>query len=317
MKRCVTLSISRPALSRLNDYNERMNSGESIMATVTPLDANFGAEITGLDLGKGVDTDVMQLLTDALYTHKVICIRDQSFSKDAYLEFGQQWGTPIPHVLDHMRMDGYPALMTIGNTEKRDRKDNIRNGAALWHTDQSYESEPASATMLYSIKVPSQGGETQFCNMSMAFEELDAATRDKIASLEVAHKYGYGKRRAGELGVNPLINDEQDNRVPPVYHPMVMSHPITGAKSLYAMGHGAHGIKNMDDADADEIIESMKDHVLQEKFIYRHPYRPGDLVIWDTLSTMHSATPIDIPESEQEERLLWRISVRHKPAIYA
>ena len=287
------------------------------MASIKPLPgAAFGAEIHGLDISQGVSDDTMQMLTQALYEHQVIVIRDQQLDKEQYLRFGRQWGTPIPHVLDHIRMPGYPELMTIGNTEERDKENLIRNGAALWHTDQSYEQVPASATMLYSIKVPHVGGETQFCNMSMAYNDLDEALRTQVDQLQVAHKYGKGKRRAGELEVNPLINDDQDSRVPVVYHPLALPHPITQRKALYALGHGAHGIQDMADDAADDLLESLKDHVLQEKYIYRHKYAIGDVAIWDTLQTMHCATQIDIPTQATEERLLWRISVRGKPQIY-
>lgn len=281
------------------------------------LQGNFGVEVLGLDLAKDLNDDTMKFLTQTLYANQVVVIRNQKLSKDEYLAFGRQWGKPIPHVLDHMHMDGYPEMMTVGNTEKRDRDTKIRNGAALWHTDQSYESIPASATMLYSLKAPRAGGETQFCNMVMAYDALDEETKSSISEIEMAHKYGYGKVRAGERPSNPIINDEQDDRVPVVYHPVVMPHPISGRKALYALGHGAHAIKGMDDVAADRLIEGLKDHVLQEQFIYRHAYAVGDLVIWDTMATMHSATLIDTPKEQAEERLLWRISVRNKPGIYA
>ena len=191
------------------------------MLKVTPLDANFGAEVIGVDLSKGADEATLRALGDALYEHKVIAIREQSFDEDSYLAFGRKWGTPIPHVLDHMRMPGYPELLTVGNTEKRDEDPKIRNGAALWHTDQSYEAMPASATMLYSIVAPVSGGETQFCNMAAAYAALDEDARRALADLRAAHKYGHGRHRADEQPANPLINDDQDSRVPPIFHPLV------------------------------------------------------------------------------------------------
>ena len=198
------------------------------MATTTPLDAVLGAEIRGVDISAGVGDPLMRTFTDALYAHRVIVIKEQRLDEGRYLRFGRQWGTPIPHVLDHMRMPGYPELMTVGNTEKRDEESKIRNGAALWHTDQSYEKVPASATMLYSIIAPERGGETQYCDMATAYDNLDAETRQRIDGLEVAHKYGRGKRRAGEPPVNPIINDEQDQRVPPVYPPARHAPPHHG-----------------------------------------------------------------------------------------
>ena len=286
------------------------------MATTNPSPGAFGVEVRGLNLEGGLNADEFQFLTKELYDNQVLIVKKQSFTKDGYLVFGRQWGTPIPHVLDHMRMDGYPEMMTVGNTEKRDEQDTIRNGAALWHTDQSYEKVPASVTMLYSIKAPTTGGETQFCNMARAYDGLDAATKTRIENYEVAHKYGKGRRLPEELTVNPIINDEQDQRVPPIYHPLVLRHPVCDRKALYALGHGAHGIKGWTDDESLEFIDELKRHVLQERYIYRHKYEPGDLVIWDTLQTMHSATPIDIVSGEDNARLLWRISVRGKPDIY-
>ncbi|MGI9332952.1 MAG: TauD/TfdA dioxygenase family protein [Gammaproteobacteria bacterium] len=287
------------------------------MSTVNRLEGNFGAEIRGIDVAGGADEPIMRLISQTLYEHRVVVIRDQSFDEESYLAFGRQWGTPIPHVLDHMRMPGYPELLTVGNTEERDRESKIRNGAALWHTDQSYEAVPASATMLYSILAPRSGGETQFCDMVAAYDALDEETRQRLDGLEMAHKYGRGRSRADEPPVNPIINEDQDGRVPPVYHPLVMPHPVTGVKALYALGHGAHGIRGMQDDEADALIESLKTHAGQERFIYRHKYVPGDLAIWDTFSTMHRATPIDFVSGTHDARLLWRISVRGKPLIYA
>ena len=285
------------------------------MVMVTPLDAALGAEIRGIDLGDAIGDSLMRVLTGALYEHRVIVIRKQTLVEAQYLRFGRQWGEPIPHVLDHMRMPGYPELMTVGNTEERDRDSKIRNGAALWHTDQSYDRVPASATMLYSIIAPREGGQTQFCDMASAYDALDADTRRRIETIEVAHKYGRGKRLAGEAEVNPIINEDQDRRVPPVYHPLVMRHPVTGRKAFYAVGHGAFAVKGMPDDEAEALLDSLKAHVLQEQHIYRHRYTAGDLVVWDTLQTMHAATPIDIATSRENARLLWRISVRGRPAV--
>jgi taurine dioxygenase len=132
--------------------------------------------------------------------------------------------------------------------------------------------------------------------------------------LYVARKYGAGKRRDDETPVNPLINEEQDQRVPVTWHPLVMAHPITSTRSLYALGHGAHGIRGMAEAEADELLDELKEHCTQDRYIYKHKYQIGDVVVWDTLQTMHRATPIDVASSDDDSRLLWRISVRGRPA---
>ena len=132
---------------------------------IRPLDANFGAEISGIDLNNPLNDETWRTLTDALYANRIIVIRNQNLDKETYYQFGQKLGDPIPHVLNHLRMPDYPAMMVVGNTDEKDKTEAIRNGTVLWHTDQSYEAVPASATMLHAIKVPQTGGRTQICNM--------------------------------------------------------------------------------------------------------------------------------------------------------
>jgi taurine dioxygenase len=280
------------------------------------LKSNFGIEILDLDLGNSMDNDLIHALTQMLYENRVIIIRDQHLVEETYLEFGQHWGIPIPHVLDHLRMPLYPALMVVGNTEKKDEVETIRNGTALWHTDQSYEAIPASATMLYAIKVPTIGGETQICDMVAAYRDLDQSTKTRLDSLEVAHQYGRGRLRSFEFAASPISTKEQHDKLPTFYHPLVMRHHITGEKALYAVGQSSYRIKGMGDNESVALLEELKDHVLQEKYIYRHQYQVGDLAIWDTFQTLHSGRRINIATCEEDSRLLWRISVRGKPAIY-
>lgn len=289
------------------------------MVDITPIDgAPHGANAWGVDLNKPLDGGLMKTLADALYEHRVLVIKNQALDQDTYLNFGYWWGKPIPHVLDHMRMPGYPELLAVGNTEQKDKKVEIRNGAALWHTDQSYEAEPASATMLYSILTPKIGGQTRLANMVAAYDALDDTTKERIDTLEVAHLYGAGKLLDDEFRANPLATDDQVSRVPTCYHPLVLRHPVTGRKALYATGQSSFAIKGMDDAEAVELLWKLKMHAIQDRFVYAHTYEIGDIAIFDTLSTMHAATPIEAadPSAEDTKRLLWRISVRGLPRVY-
>ena len=283
---------------------------------IRPLDANFGAEIIGIDLNNSLNDESWRILTNALYENRIIVIRNQNLDKATYFQFGQKLGEPIPHVLNHLRMPDYPAMMVVGNTDEKDKTEAIRNGTVLWHTDQSYEAVPASATMLHAIKVPQTGGRTQICNMVKAYEDLDHDTKMRLETLQVAHQYGRGKLRPEEFRASPIMTSEQQEKLPTFYHPLVMPHPITGLKALYAVGQTSYAIKGMEDNEAIALLEQLKDHVLQEKYIYRHKYRVGDIAIWDTFQTLHSGEMIDVATGESDARLMWRISVRGKPAIY-
>lgn len=285
------------------------------MLSIKRLDASFGVEASGVDLSGGFEAETMRQLVDALHDNRVLVIRDQSLSKDAYLRFGEQWGTPHPHVLDHLRMPGYPALMAVGNTEEQHKKDEVRNGAAFWHTDQSYEAEPASATMLYAIKVPVSGGETLIADMVGAYDALDETLKARIDDLVVAHLYGAGSGRGAEKIASPLIGEQQVAEVPTVYHRLARPHPVTGRKALYGVAGTPCAIVGMADDEAGALLDQLKAHALADRFVCRHKYAVGDIAIWDTSSTLHCATPIDIATDAATSRLLYRISVKGRPKV--
>ena len=285
------------------------------MLSIRPLDASFGVEATGVDLSDGFDPETMRQLVGALHDHRVLVIREQSLTKQAYLRFGEQWGTPHPHVLDHLRMEGNPALMAVGNTEEQHKKDEVRNGAAFWHTDQSYEAEPASATMLYAIKVPVAGGETLIADMVGAYDALDEPLKARIDNLVATHLYGAASGRDDEEIASPLINDQQVAEVPTVHHRLARPHPVTGVKALYGVAGTPSGIVGMADDKALELLDQLKAHALQDRFIYRHKYAVGDIAIWDTSATLHCGTPIDVATDAATSRLLYRISVKGRPKV--
>ena len=99
-------------------------------------------------------------------------------------------------------------------------------------------------------------------------------------------------------------------------HRLVREHAVTGAKALYAVAGTAYAIEGMDDAEAGALIATLKAHAVQDKYVYAHKYEVGDVALWDTQMTLHSATPIGAPNGPGTARLLWRISVRGKPPIY-
>ena len=278
------------------------------------LPGSFGVEIAGVDVARASDAE-MRAIAGTLYAERLVVLRGQRLDKPQYLAFGRRWGTPIPHVLDHLRMTEFPELMAVGNTEEKDRKEEIRNGAAFWHTDQSYEAVPASLTMLYAILVPRQGGETMYADCARAYDALSPAMKARIAGLEARHFYGAGSGKDGERIASPIVTEEQEGKVPPIFHPIAKPHPVTGRMALYAPAGTGFAVKGMADEAARDLLTELKDHVLKPEFRTMHKYRVGDLVLWDTWQTLHSAVPIETPRSEEEKRLLWRISARGLPAF--
>ena len=278
------------------------------------LNGPFGIAVDGLDLRDDASPTTMGALVDLLYRHRVLVIRDQMLTKDEFLRFGRHWGRPHPHVLDHKRMPGYPEMMELGNTKPRAPND---KPAVFWHTDQSYEAEPAACTMLYSVMAPEIGGETKFCDMVAAYEALDAAAKAEIAPLQALHFYGAASGQDGENKASAMISESQRKAAPPVPHPIVRPHPVTGEKALYAVAGTPFEVVGLAPEAGQALLARLKAHATSDRFVHFHKYRVGDIAIWDTSATMHSATPLAPATGPKDSRLLWRITCKGVPKVIA
>ena len=285
------------------------------MLSLKPLDGPFGRAAHGVDIRAGLAEGDFRTLCEALYEHRLIVLKGQQCNEGQFVAFGRRWGDPIAHIFDDDRIPGHAELLTIGNTGEHQQDDLTRNSSAYWHTDHAYEAEIATATMLYAVKVPDAGGETRFADQKAAYDELDAATKIQVEGLRAMHFYAATAGRDGEYPCAPL-HEQQAALVPPVGHRLVRKHPVTGAKTLYAVAGTAFAIEGLPDEEARSLISRLKAHAIQEKFVYEHRYEVGDIAIWDTQATLHCAKPIDSPSGPGTERVLWRICVRGTPACY-
>ena len=101
------------------------------------------------------------------------------------------------------------------------------------------------------------------------------------------------------------MNEEQKAAVPPVEHPVVRTHPETGRRCLF-LGDHAEYISGLEYAEGRSLIERLHRQVSESRFIYRHKWRPKDLVIWDNRCLLHRATPFD---TARERRVMLRCTV--------
>ncbi|MFT5449521.1 MAG: taurine dioxygenase [Gammaproteobacteria bacterium] len=272
---------------------------------VRPLTGSeFVAEVVGLDASKALDAEQVIACRQVLADHRVLVFRDQMLEPEAYVAFAKNFGTPVPHVLDHLRMDGTPEIMLVGNIGQTARGERVHHGADYWHTDMSYEASPAIATMLYSLVAPTTGGETQFADLATAFDALPEDEQERLSKLMVNHRYG-----AASKGQAASISNQQYARTCAVQHPLMKVNPINGQRSLYAITGTPECIDGMREDETDQLLSQLREHSISERFIYRHPYRVGDVAIWDTTATLHSATTIPTADGPDNSRLLWRISV--------
>jgi taurine dioxygenase len=280
------------------------------------LDGPFGAEVIGADIARDIDPAAMCGLLDLLYEHHVLVIRRQELTKPQYSRFGHRWGEPIKFFKESHLDPEFPDLIRISNSPQVPERQH--NGAAFWHTDGSYEYVPASITMLYALEAPEVGGETMFIDMAAAYDALPAETKARIDGMQVRHMIVGGKRIEGETPLRPFeadVRHKQETEKP--VHPLVLAHPVTGRKALYAVSGTANGIVGMPDDEAEALLISLKRHAIQPQFRLTCKACRGDLLIWDNLATMHSATPTEYTAEEGKRRSLLRFSTTGLPPLYA
>ncbi|MCY3621079.1 MAG: TauD/TfdA family dioxygenase [Gammaproteobacteria bacterium] len=271
------------------------------------LSGNFGAEVPQADVTSLTDAALKRILL-CLYGQRFLVLRRAGLTKRQFVEFARRVGDPI-------RLSGdadFPEIAHITNVgiDAKAR----RLGAAHWHTDQSFRNQVSSVTMLYSIKTPGQGGETQFCDMAGAYAALPESTKRRIEDLTVVHRHGVSV--AARPGDHVPIPPKGWDQSATVTHPLVRRHPITGQKTLYAITGTSQGIVGMEQTEAESLLNELCEHAFQDRFVARHKYRVHDLILWDNPTTLHSATPIAAATGADDTRLLHRISLRGTPSVF-
>jgi taurine dioxygenase len=261
----------------------------------------------------GMETDSMarpfREIWDAFYAAQVLVIRGQRLGAREFLDFARQFGRPEPHVIDQFHHPEHADILILSNRQQDGKPIGLADAGTYFHTDYSYLEIPARATLLYSIEVPKQGGDTLFADQYSAYDDLPAATKRRIDPLIALHHYGNrDDLNKSSRTVASVLTAEQENTMTWVHHPLVRRHPVTGRKALYAVSGSSFGIEGMPQDEAFALLDELKRHATQQKYRYRLKYGVGDVVIWDNASLLHSATLTD----PDDPRTLWRITVKEE-----
>jgi taurine dioxygenase len=274
---------------------------------ITPLSPHTGAEVRGLDLNDGVDAETRQALNRAFVDHHVLVIRDQAFTPPQFLAAAQVFGELFQHDKREMHVPGYPQIYYVSNEQTVPGKRYI--SGETFHTDHSNHASPPKATLLYPVSLPRTGGDTQYVNMHAAYDDLPAATKERIDGLKAVHVY-LSKYSPREL--RPLSDESSRLVPPPGIHPLVRTHPENGRKALYLNPVRIESIEGMEDGEALALVAQLMTHAIQKKYEYRHQWHPGDMVIWDNRSVIHKANP-DYDMSER--RYLYRLMLKGEAPV--
>jgi len=258
---------------------------------IRPLSAQFGAEILGLDLTKPVNDRLLSRVVDAWRQAKVIVIRGQTQASDAdLLQFSRALGRldPAPNFdTEKSSLDGFPDIAVVSNIKQTDGKPlgGLGDGELAWHSDMTYVSDPPVACALLARELPEGGGgDTYFLDLLGAYESLSLGLKNTIARHKIFHDAGYTS--AGTLRTNTRAGAG-------TWHPIVNSDPLSGRQSLFLGRTLNRQVDNLDASAGHALLDDLWGHARQERFVLRHRWQPGDLLLWNNLAVMHRRDAFD------------------------
>jgi taurine dioxygenase len=284
------------------------------MPTVTPTDATLGATIEGIDLSKPLSPADRGVVLRAFAEHAVLCFPRQSLEPPELVRFSNTFGScEVSLAGSPYSVPGHPEVMLLSNVVENGRVIGLADAGQDWHTEMSYSKTFGFINVLFAVKVPVRDGAplgaTEFLDVAAAYDDLPAATKSRIEGLTATHDLnGYWEKMRQRPGTQRKpLTPEQRAAKPPVSHPMVLRHPISGRKSLYCNVGFTDHIDNVSKAENDELLGFLFAHQMQDKYKYVHRWSVGDVLAWDNLWTMHNAVG---DYRADEPRLMRRCQVK-------
>jgi taurine dioxygenase len=280
---------------------------------IEPTGAVLGATITGIDLARPIPEPVFGRILLALGEHGVLRFPGQHLDigevKRFSELFGEIQGNPIRETDSSQ---AYPEVGILSNVKENGAYIGSPDAGQDWHTDMSYRETIGFVNVLYGIRIPRREGKplggTEFANMHAAYDALPADIKTRLDGMTVTHNFEkfWEHMRQHKASGRPAMTDEQRRRRPPVVHPVFLTHPITGRKTLYCNEGYAIRINQLSAAESEAMLDYLFRHQLDMRFRYKHDWNENDLLIWDHLGTIHRAIADYGPD---EIRLMRRCQV--------
>jgi alpha-ketoglutarate-dependent 2,4-dichlorophenoxyacetate dioxygenase len=326
MIRNMAAHYTRPGSERYPSWQRR--EAEMVLGMALseePLHPLFAARITGLDMTKPLSAEHLHAVC-ALMDRYAVCVfpNDTPLTNEQHIAFARQLG-PMQRgrVLTvtgrKERLAAWPELVDVGNLDPEgniqtadSRARAFNNGNRLWHTDMSFHPNRATYSALNAHLVPPADGDTEFADERAAYSALPQAMKDRIEGLLASHSIWYSRMLSGF----PEPTAEEITSRPPAEHLVAQIHPTSGRKTLYLASHAAH-IVGMSIAVGRALLQELTQFATQPRFVFRHKWTRGDIVVWDNRCLMHRATPFeDMAFPRDMRRTTWRENAIIEPFMH-
>jgi alpha-ketoglutarate-dependent 2,4-dichlorophenoxyacetate dioxygenase len=252
----------------------------------------FAAEVTGLDTSGELTTDIVAEFEQAMAQYAVCVVRNASLNDADHIRFSRAFG-PLelppgsrgriaPELYDISNLDAKGEIIPFDPDAKAQPIDFER-----FHTDSPFNSQPTKWSFLLGYVVPPVGADTLFVDTRAVYDDLSPAMKDRIGNLVAEHDMFIALERTGvKFG-----DDNMRRMFPTMPYPLVRT-SASGRKTLY-LGWHAIGIVGWPVQEAQALLDELFHFAIQEKYIYAHKWRQGDMLVWDNRCSMHSATSFE------------------------
>jgi taurine dioxygenase len=282
------------------------------MIQATPSGQGLGARVDNIDLSQPLSQEQYKTIEGLLGKHGVLWFSKQTLTSAQLKAFSSTFGTLEVNVANMYQDPGIPEVMILSNKKVDGKPLGLADAGQDWHTDMSYSKMIAFTNVLYGLEIPHRDGKplgnTEFSNMRAAYVALPDQLKQKLEGMTILHDFNkfWENMRKQPGCTRPPLTEAQLKAKPPVSHPIFLTHPITGEKTLYANPGYAMRINELPEKESDDILNFLFEHQLQPQFRYRHLWTAGDVLMWDNMGTIHNAVADYTPD---EHRFIKRCQV--------
>lgn len=260
---------------------------------LSPLSDALGAAVEGIDAAS-LSNDEFAELNGALLTYRMLAIRGQNLSPAEQAAFSSRFGPLEIHDNDRFSHPERQEVLILSNeVDENGSLLGIPDAGDAWHSDLQFKPRTAHVTVLQSVRLPARGGDTDFADMAKAFQALPPNMRESLRSLRGRHSINKLRNpRVTISGARAGAKDfyaDKGERFPDQLHPLVRRHPETGEPTLFCSPRFTIGLDGIEETEGQALLDRLFAHQIEDRFVYRHRWREGDLVIWDNRAVNHRA----------------------------
>ena len=256
----------------------------------------IGGVVSNIDLTQPLTSADLRSLSQALLDYQVLFFREQPMMPAHHLALATAFGKPQLHEA-YPHVSGFPALTVLDNDRENPSK------IEAWHTDMTFRPCPPLGSILHGAIMPETGGDTMFASMSAAFDGLSEPMKAFLDGLTAIHDFSFGFKEslAEPGGQERLAEMVRDN--PPVEHPVIRTHPLSGKKGLFVNSLFTVAIKGLKEKESRVLLDFLFEHAVQDEYVYQFSWQNDSIAIWDDRITQHKPVNDYWPQHRRMQRI--------------